>query len=85
MAVQVPQRPSGTPDWLYFAIVVALGVYFIIGGIAWTMFIYNGVQVPDSFITLLATIAGGLVGVLAPTRGTGRSSEDRQDGSSPPE
>lgn len=77
------QRPRGTPDWLYFAIVVALGVYFIIGGIAWTMFIYNGVQVPESFITLLATIAGGLVGVLAPARGPGRSSQDQQDGPSP--
>ena len=49
------------------------------------MFIYNGVEVPESFTTLLATIAGGLVGVLAPTRGPGRSSQDRQDGSSPPE
>jgi drug/metabolite transporter (DMT)-like permease len=83
--MQLQRRPSGTPDWLYFAIVAALGVYFIIGGIAWTMFIYNGVQVPDSFTTLLATIAGGLVGVLAPTRGPGRSSQDQQDGSSPPE
>jgi hypothetical protein len=82
--MQLQKRPSGTPDWLYFAIIVALGVYFIIGGIAWTTFIYNGVQVPDSFITLLATIAGGLVGVLAPARGTGKSSQD-QDGSTPPE
>jgi drug/metabolite transporter (DMT)-like permease len=79
--MQLQRRPSGTPDWLYFAIVA----YFVIGGIAWTMFIYNGVQVPDSFTTLLATIAGGLVGVLAPTRGPGRSSQDQQDGSSPPE
>jgi hypothetical protein len=30
------------------------------------MFIYNGVAVPDSFTTILATIAGGLVGVLGP-------------------
>ena len=81
--MQPQQRPSGTPDWLYFAIVAALGVYFVIGGIAWTMFIYNGVPVPDSFITLLATIAGGLVGVLAPARGAGRSSQ--RGGSSPPE
>jgi hypothetical protein len=30
--------------------------------------------VPDSFTTILATIAGGLVGVLAPTGGPARSS-----------
>jgi hypothetical protein len=49
--------------------VVALGLYFIIGAIAWVTFIYNGVTVPESFTTILATIAGGLVGVLAPTAG----------------
>jgi hypothetical protein len=42
--------------------------------IAWTTFIYNGIAVPDSFATILATIAGGLVGVLAPTGGQARSS-----------
>jgi len=54
--------------------VAALGLYFVIGGIAWTTFIYNGTPVPDSFTTILATIAGGLVGVLAPTGGPARSS-----------
>jgi hypothetical protein len=51
------------------AIVGALGLYFVIGGVAWATFIYNGVPVPDSFTTILATIAGGLVGVLAPSGG----------------
>lgn len=73
------QGPGSVPDWLYVAIVAALGLYFVIGGIAWTMFIWNGITVPDSFITLLATIAGGLVGVLAPTRGPGRPSQGEQD------
>jgi hypothetical protein len=73
--MQLQRRPSGLPDWLYIAIVATLGLYFVIGGIAWTMFIYNGVAVPDSFTTILATIAGGLVGVLAPTAGPARSSE----------
>jgi hypothetical protein len=59
--------------------VAALGLYFVIDGIAWTMFIYNGVPVPDSFTTILATIAGGLVGVLAPAAGPARSSEPRQE------
>ena len=40
----------------------ALGLYFVIGAIAWTTFIYNGIPVPDSFATILATIAGGLAG-----------------------
>jgi hypothetical protein len=69
MQMQLQRRPSGLPDWLYVAIVAALGLYFIIGGIAWTTFIWNGVAVPESFTTILATIAGGLVGVLAPTGG----------------
>jgi hypothetical protein len=79
MLMQLQRRPSALPDWLYVAIVAALGLYFVIGGIAWTMFIYNGVAVPDSFTTILATIAGGLVGVLAPAGGPTRSSQPRQE------
>jgi hypothetical protein len=78
MQMQLQRRPSALPDWLYVAIVAALGLYFVIGGIAWTMFIYNGVAVPESFTTILATIAGGLVGVLAPTGGA-RSSQSREE------
>jgi hypothetical protein len=78
MQMQLQRRPSALPDWLYVAIVAALGLYFVIGGIAWTMFIYNGVAVPESFTTILATIAGGLVGVLAPAGGA-RSSQPREE------
>jgi hypothetical protein len=85
MQMQLQRRPSGVPDWLYVAIVAALGLYFVIGGIAWTTFIYNGVAVPESFTTILATIAGGLVGVLAPTGGPARSSQPRQDDRPPAE
>jgi uncharacterized membrane protein YbhN (UPF0104 family) len=84
MQMQLQRRPSGVPDWLYVGIVVALGLYFVIGGIAWTMFIFNGIQVPDSFITILATIAGGLVGVLSPTGGSGGSTQGQQSGRPPP-
>jgi hypothetical protein len=79
MQMQLQRRPSGLPDWLYVAIVAALGLYFVIGGIAWTTFIYNGTPVPDSFTTILATIAGGLVGVLAPTGGQARSSQPSRE------
>jgi hypothetical protein len=85
MQMQLQRRPSGLPDWLYGAIVAALGLYFVIGGIAWTTFIYNGVTVPESFATILATIAGGLVGVLAPTGGPSRSSQPRQEDRPPAE
>ena len=83
--MQLQRRPSGLPDWLYVAIVAALGLYFIIGAIAWTTFIYRGIAVPDSFTTILATIAGGLVGVLAPTGGSARSSPARRDEGPPAE
>jgi hypothetical protein len=79
MQMQLQRRPSALPDWLYVAIVATLGLYFVIGGIAWTTFIYNGIAVPDSFTTILATIAGGLVGVLAPVGSPARSSQSRQE------
>jgi hypothetical protein len=83
--MQLQRRPGGLPDWLYVAIVVALGLYFIIGAIAWTTFIYHGITVPDSFTTILATIAGGLVGVLAPTAGATRSAPPGRDERPPAE
>ena len=84
--MQLQRRPSGLPDWLYIAIVAALGLYFVIGGIAWATFIYNGVAVPDSFTTILATIAGGLVGVLALTGGPpARSSQPSREQRPPAE
>jgi hypothetical protein len=79
MQMQLQRRPTALPDWLYVGIVAALGLYFVIGGVAWAMFIYNGVAVPDSFTTILATIAGGLVGVLAPTRSPSRSSQPQEE------
>lgn len=74
-------RRTGLPSWLYVLVVTSLGLYFIIGGIAWAVIAYDGRDVPDSFSTLLATIAGGLVGVLAPA-GTSVGSQDDRDTSS---
>ena len=85
MQMQLQRRPSSLPDWLYVAIVATLGLYFIIGAIAWTTFIYNGIPVPDSFATILATIAGGLVGVLTPTGGSARPSPPSQEQRPPAE
>jgi hypothetical protein len=79
MQMQLQRRPSALPDWLYVVIVAALGLYFIVGGVAWTTFIYNGVPVPESFTTILATIAGGLVGVLTPTGGPSRAARQQEE------
>ncbi len=68
------QRRPGLPNWLYILVVASLGIYFIIGGVTWAIIAYEGRDIPDSFSTILATIAGGLVGVLTPS-GTSRSSE----------
>jgi hypothetical protein len=73
-----PTASSGLPDWLSVAIVAALGLYFVVGGIAWIMFIDNGLAVPEWFTTILATIAGGLVGVLAPAGGPARPPQSRE-------
>ena len=73
--MQARMRRVGLPSWLYVLVVASLGVYFIIGGIFWAIIAYEGRDVPDSFSTLLATIAGGLVGVLAPA-GTSPSGGD---------
>jgi succinate dehydrogenase hydrophobic anchor subunit len=85
MRMQLQRRPSGLPDWLYVAVVGVLGLYFVIGVVAWVTFIYNEVPVPDSFATILATIAGGLVGVLAPSGGSSRTSPPGRGGVPPAE
>ena len=72
-----PQPQPRLPNWLFILIVASLGVYFVIGGIAWAMIAYDGRDVPDSFATILATIAGGLVGVLTQSGGSSRSGGDQ--------
>lgn len=74
--MQTRLRRTGLPSWLYVLVVASLGLYFIIGGIAWAIIAYEGRDVPESFSTLLATIAGGLVGVLAPAGTSVRSKGD---------
>lgn len=71
------RRPPAVPDWLYLVVVGALALYFLIGAVAWAIIAYEGRTVPDAFSTILATIAGGLVGILSPPG----SAHDRSDGS----
>lgn len=59
-------------DWLYLIIVSALGLYLVIGLIAWVWMIVTGVTTPDAFTTILAAIAGALAGIVSPVRGPTR-------------
>lgn len=52
---------------LYLLIVVALALYFVIGGIAWAVLAFNGQAMPDGLAATIATVGGGLLGVLSPT------------------
>ncbi|MEW6153685.1 MAG: hypothetical protein AB1673_06815 [Actinomycetota bacterium] len=45
-------------------IVSALAIYFVVGGITWAIMAYEGRDAPESFTTLLATLAGGLFALL---------------------
>jgi hypothetical protein len=76
--MQVKRPSNGPPGWLYTGIVVVLGLYFVIGGITWSVLIYNGIQAPEAFATILATIAGGLVGVLSPVSVAARPPRSRE-------
>jgi Na+/H+ antiporter NhaA len=68
-------RLAAVDDWLYVVIVGALALYLIVGVIAWTWMLLTGVSAPGAFTTVLSTIAGGLIGILAPLgpRDRGRS------------
>ena len=73
--MQARRASARVPNWLYILVVVSLGLYFIIGAVAWAIIAYEGRDVPDSFSTILATIAGGLVGVLTPAGGSASGGE----------
>ncbi len=58
-------RPSSAaPFWLYLLIVLILGATLIIGVVCWIWLTFDGRAMPDGLATVLATIAGGLVGAL---------------------
>lgn len=59
------RRPA--EGWLYAIVIGSLALYLVIGVIAWTWMILAGVDVPSGFTTVLSTIAGGLIGIVAPT------------------
>ena len=63
------ERPVNTrsmQDVLYLVIVGVLGLYFVIGSVAWAVLAFNGKVMPEGLAATTATIGGGLIGVLSP-------------------
>jgi hypothetical protein len=56
--------PPRAPDWLYILIVLILGATLLVGVVSWIWLTFENEQMPDGLATVLATIAGGLVGAL---------------------
>lgn len=67
------ERLAHIQDWLYVIIVTALAVYLVIGVVVWAWMLVADVDAPGAFTTILSTIAGGLIGILAPLGGRNRS------------
>ncbi len=66
---QEPTKRLGVfNDGLYLIIVTALSLYFVIGGIAWALLIFDGKEMPGGLAATIATVGGGLLGVLSPTK-----------------
>jgi hypothetical protein len=63
------RRFNQAQEWLYVIIVASLAAYLVIGVLAWTWMLLAGIAAPDAFTTIIATIAGGLVGIVTPLRG----------------
>lgn len=57
---------STAKNGLYLLVVGTLALYFVIGGITWAVLAYNGIEMPDGLAATIATIGGGLLGVLSP-------------------
>ena len=69
MDTERERRLARLHDWLYILIVGSLALYLVIGVVAWSWMLLTGVAAPGAFTTILATISGGLVGILAPLGG----------------
>ena len=74
--MDVAARPTANrrPEWMYMAIVGILGLSLLAGVGAWVALIFVNKQMPTGLATVMATIAGGLVGAL--TAGGGSRPRD---------
>jgi hypothetical protein len=75
--MQRPKPPPGAPNWLYALIVASLALYLLVGVVAWVIMIFLGIRMPDGLAATLATIAGGLIGILTPSAMTQGASDDQ--------
>jgi hypothetical protein len=79
-----PTRPQAdAPGWLYAAIVITLCAALLGGGLGWFMLALYGLEMPDGLAAILATIAGGLVGVLLPGGASRPGERERANGGPP--
>lgn len=62
--------------WLYVFIVIILGATLLTGVVSWVWLTFEERPLPDGLATVIATIAGGLVGAL--TAGELSSSRERR-------
>jgi hypothetical protein len=75
----VRRRSTAPPGWLYLVIVLILGATLLIGVVSWIWLAFENDDMPDGLATLLATVAGGLVGALTMNDARGaRRDDDRE-------
>jgi Na+/H+ antiporter NhaA len=78
--MELQRRLISAQEWLYIIIVASLALYLVIGVVVWAWMIFSGITAPEAFTTIIATIAGGLVGIATPLRGPAtRSTEERSE------
>ncbi|MDP8969315.1 MAG: hypothetical protein M3N52_02180 [Actinomycetota bacterium] len=91
-----PVPRSGTQDptelerrsvssWLYVLVAVTLSLALLAGGVAWVLLAFADKQMPDGLAAVLATIAGGLVGILTPGGPSGRARTGPAQDQTPPQ
>ena len=73
------RRPPTAAGWLYIVIVLILGATLLVGVVSWIWLTFEDRAMPDGLATVLATIAGGLVGALTMSDGRGRPEEPGGD------
>ncbi|HEX2029186.1 MAG TPA: hypothetical protein VHF25_14425 [Nitriliruptorales bacterium] len=64
--MKIPGRREPIDNFVYAVVVGSLALYLVIGVIAWSWMILAGVSIPEGFTTVLSTIVGGLIGIVAP-------------------
>ena len=75
-----PRRLSPiATDLIFISIVLILGATLILGVVSWIWLTFEDREMPDGLATVLATVAGGLVGALTMGDVGGRQRERTPD------